>query len=93
MATNNAILTKVTEAAILDGTIQPEEKLNTFLYWKNSGYHVKKGEKACVSTKLWKKKKLTKKEKEAYEMDEKQFETDYVLVTAYLFSTSQVEKN
>lgn len=91
--TNNAILSKVTQAAILDGTIQPEETLNTFLYWKNCGYHVKRGEKARVSTKLWKKKKLTKKEKEEYQDDGKQIENDYILVTAYLFSTSQVEKN
>ena len=50
--TNEAILEEVTKVAILEGTIQENEQLNTFLYWKCNGYHVKRGEKACATTKL-----------------------------------------
>ena len=32
--TNEAILEEVTKVAILEGTIQENERLNTFLYWK-----------------------------------------------------------
>lgn len=90
--TNNAILEEVTKIAILEGTIKENEQLNTFLYWKSNGYHVKRGEKARVTTKLWKRK--TKKQQENEENEENEnSDRNYILVNAYLFSTSQVEKS
>lgn len=89
--TNNAILEEVTKVAILEGTIQENEKLNTFLYWKSNGYHVKRGEKACVTTKLWKHKSRKQQENEENEKNENS-DRDYILVNAHLFSSSQVEK-
>lgn len=89
--TNEAILEEVTKAAILDGTIQENEQLNTFLYWKCNGYHVKRGEKACTTTKLWKRKTRKQQENEENEENENS-DRNYILVNAYLFSSSQVEK-
>lgn len=89
--TNNAILEEVTKVAILEGTIQENEKLNTFLYWKCNGYHVKRGEKARVTTKLWKRKTRKQQENEENEENENS-DRNYILVNAYLFSSSQVEK-
>lgn len=86
--TNNAILEEVTKVAILEGTIKENEQLNTFLYWKCNGYHVKRGEKACVTTKLWKRKTRKQQENEENENSDR----NYILVNAYLFSSSQVEK-
>lgn len=90
--TNNAILEEVTKIAILEGTIKENEQLNTFLYWKNNGYHIKRGEKACVTTKLWKRKTRKQQENEEDEENENA-DRNYILVNAYLFSTSQVEKS
>lgn len=89
--TNEAILEEVTKVAILEGTIQENERLNTFLYWKCNGYHVKRGEKACVTTKLWKRKTRKQQENEEDEENENS-DRNYILVNAYLFSSSQVEK-
>lgn len=89
--TNEAILEEVTKVAILEGTIKENEQLNTFLYWKSNGYHVKRGEKACVTTKLWKRKTRKQQENEEDEENENS-DRNYILVNAYLFSSSQVEK-
>lgn len=89
--TNNAILEEITKAAILEGTIKENEQLHTFLYWKSNGYHVKRGEKACVTTKLWKRKTRKQQENEENEENENS-DRDYIIVNAYLFSSSQVEK-
>lgn len=58
----------------------------TYQEWKYSGYQVKKGSKAIIKTKLWKKVK-EKKEKE----DDKDT-TKFILVPASLFGADQVEK-
>lgn len=89
--TNEAILEEVTKVAILEGTIKENEQLNTFLYWKCNGYHVKRGEKACATTKLWKRKTRKQQENEENEENENS-DRNYILVNAYLFSSSQVEK-
>lgn len=58
----------------------------TYQEWKYSGYQVKKGSKAIIKTKLWKKVK-EKKEKEDEEQTSK-----FILVSASLFGVDQVEK-
>lgn len=58
----------------------------TYQEWKYSGYQVKKGSKAIIKTKLWKKVK-EKKEKEDDEQTSK-----FILVPASLFGAEQVEK-
>lgn len=63
---------------------EPEE-LHTFQAWKELGYSVKKGEHATVTTKLWKKR--TKKDDE----DEKEYDGNFYLCKAFLFSPKQVE--
>ena len=64
-----------------------EEDLYTFIEWKKIGYSVKKGEKAKVQTKLWKKVNYVKVDE-----DEKEHKASkFVLVNASLFTRSQVE--
>lgn len=65
-----------------------KEDLNTFLEWKRLGYRIKKGEKAVVQTKLWKK----VKHKVRLEDDQEEVQSKFVLVPAYLFTRSQVQK-
>lgn len=65
--------------------------LKTYLSWKNEGYQIKKGEKAVLSTKLWKlrpKKKTAEQEKQ----DEQEQEEQFILVPAHLFTREQVVK-
>lgn len=101
--TNQEIITKETELAIQDGTIQEGEMLHTFQYWKSCGYTVKRGEHAKIITKLWKKCKEVKTENveippvlgigcdnEEKKSNAKHY--DYILVKSFLFSTSQVEQ-
>lgn len=58
----------------------------TYQEWKYSGYQVKKGSKAIIKTKLWKK----VKEKKVKEDD--QDSSKFILVPASLFGADQVEK-
>lgn len=58
----------------------------TYQEWKYKGYQVKKGSKAVIKTKLWKRVKNRKKD----ENDEE--ESKFIMVTASLFDSSQVEK-
>lgn len=60
----------------------------TYQEWKYKGYQVKKGSKAVIKTKLWKKVKSKDKEKE--ESEEKT--SKFILVNASLFGIDQVEK-
>lgn len=60
----------------------------TYQEWKCSGYQVKKGSKAIIKTKLWKKVKSKKKDEDKEDKKESKF----VMVTASLFDSSQVEK-
>lgn len=57
----------------------------TYQEWKYKGYQVKKGSKAVIKTKLWKKVKNRNK-------DEDNEESKFIMVSASLFDSSQVEK-
>ena len=58
----------------------------TYQEWKYSGYQVKKGSKAIIKTKLW------KKVKEKKENEDDKDTTKFILVPASLFGVDQVEK-
>lgn len=58
----------------------------TYQEWKYKGYQVKKGSKAIIKTKLWKKVKNKKKDEDNKE------ESKFIMVSASLFDSSQVEK-
>lgn len=58
----------------------------TYQEWKYKGYQVKKGSKAVIKTKLWKKVKNKKKDEDNKE------ESKFIMVSASLFDSSQVEK-
>lgn len=58
----------------------------TYQEWKYSGYQVKKGSKAVIKTKLWKKVRNRKKDEDNKE------ESKFIMVSASLFDSSQVEK-
>lgn len=58
----------------------------TYQEWKYKGYQVKKGSKAVIKTKLWKKVKKKKKDEDNEE------ESKFIMVSASLFDSSQVEK-
>lgn len=66
------------------------EDLHTYQKWQSLGYQVKKGEKAILQTRLWKKVK-SKKDLENVENVE-DVQGNFRLVKASLFSRSQVEK-
>lgn len=78
------LLTKeqVEEMLIKFGTLP----YKTYQEWKYSGYQVKKGSKAIIKTKLW------KKVKEKKEKEEDKDTTKFILVNASLFGVDQVEK-
>lgn len=59
----------------------------TFAEWKYLGYKIKKGSKAVIKTKLWKR-VSTKEEKD----NEVSIIKKFILVNASLFSLDQVEK-
>ena len=61
------------------------ENLFTFAEWKSRGYIVQKGQKAFLTTKLWK--KIIKQNKQTGKT-----ESYFVLVPAYLFTSNQVKK-
>lgn len=64
----------------------------TYQEWKYSGYQVKKGSKAVIKTKLWKKVKSKKKEEESEDKENNKKVSNFVMVTVSLFDLSQVEK-
>lgn len=67
-----------------------EVPYKTYQEWKYSGYQVKRGSKAVIKTKLWK--KVSKKKDEESEDKENKKVSNFVMVTASLFDLSQVEK-
>lgn len=75
---------------------EPEE-MHTFAAWKQLGYMVSKGEKAKVTTYIWKKapKKQEKEQKteepENSDTAEIEIMKKFVKVKAFLFSASQVK--
>lgn len=66
------------------------EEVDTYAGWKRKGYKVKKGSKATFKTKIWKPKKRTEKDEKTGKETTKRY---FILVKAYYFTKSQVEKN
>lgn len=62
-----------------------DEELHTYAIWKSLGYQVQKGQKAIVSTKLWKNVDVTNKKTGKKEQK-------MILCNASLFSYEQVKK-
>lgn len=61
------------------------EDIHTFKAWQQAGYHVKKGEKAIASFRIW---------KQIYERNKETEETysRMILAKASFFARSQVER-
>lgn len=64
------------------------EPLHTFAKWKEMGSKVKKGERATVCTKLWKRKSKKVESDDGKETEENNF----FLAKAFLFKLDQVER-
>lgn len=75
----------VTSEAILKGFEYNGQNLFTFQEWKKRGYSVIKGEKAFISTSLWK--PVVKKDKETGKT-----ERIMIMTKASLFTAEQVKK-
>lgn len=71
--------------------------LHTFTEWKKHGYGVKKGEHAALTVRIWRKKSAKASEpadnKEAMKTEVEEVNDCYYLVTAYLFTSAQVERS
>lgn len=86
-AINNGIFTaEQCDEFLLNFELIP---LHTFQMWKKLGFVVKKGQKARVTTKLWKLKKGKKKDDKAETVAIDEFH--FYLANAYLFTQDQVE--
>lgn len=86
----------VANEVVLNGLMSEEEVMDlignfkplpymTYQEWRRMGYQVKKGSKAVIKTKLWK--KVSKKDKENDKVESK-----FILVPANLFGLNQVER-
>lgn len=86
---NNLLTSEQVEEMIMKYGSLP---FNTYQEWKHLGYQVKKGSKAVIKTKLWKKVNRKEKatDKDGNETEEKR--SGFVLVPASLFGADQVEK-
>ena len=69
----------------INNNLHPDTELHTYAIWKSLGYQVQKGQKALVSTKLWKMVDVTNKK--SGKKEEKM-----ILCNASLFSYEQVKK-
>lgn len=69
----------------INNNLHPDTELHTYAIWKSLGYQVQKGQKAIVSTKLWKPVNVT--DKKTGKKQEKM-----ILCNASLFSYEQVKK-
>jgi len=67
-----------------------EEEVDTFQGWKAKGYSVKKGSKALFKTKIWK----PRKQREQEQTDEQiaEIPSKFIMVNAFYFGRSQVER-
>jgi len=82
----------MTNTEIIQGEISTRkitEEVDTYPGWKRKGFKVKKGSKATFKTKIWKPKTKKVKDKETGEEKKKSY---FILVKAYYFTKSQVEK-
>lgn len=78
---------------IENGTIQPDQDINTFMGWQKLGYKIKKDAKHVAEFPIWVKnpKKEETQEEETQEEKPKKKHRDFVLQTAYWFTNDQVE--
>ena len=83
---NNIFTEEQIEGYLTEGDLP----LKTYLSWKNAGYQIKKGEKAVLSTKLWKVRPKKKREEDTDRNEEDQ--EQFILVPAHLFTLDQVVK-
>ena len=65
--------------------LNPDTELHTYKIWQSLGYQVQKGQKALITTKLWKPVNVT--DKKTGKKQEKM-----ILCNASLFSYEQVKK-
>lgn len=91
--TNETIIRKHQMQLIVAGIITTEEDIHTFEGWKQLGYSVKRGEKACARFSIWKMGKK-KKTQTTDESEEKQtFDVgNFFLKESCFFSSRQVER-
>ena len=73
-----------------DKLIELPEAIHTFQEWKNNGFVVRKGEKACAKFSIWRYKAGKKTEAEADENKVEIIPGSFFKVTAAFFSASQV---
>ena len=90
---NVEIIAMNTALLIENGTIKPENTINTWLGWKMRGYKVKKGAEHVAAFPIWVKSKQKKQEETEEETEETQKKCrDFNLQTAYWFTNEQVER-
>lgn len=63
--------------------------LKTFSEWKSAGFTVKRGQQACLKTRIWMPKRPKKESKPDSDSDS---DNGFVLVPAHFFSAEQVVK-
>ena len=96
--TNAAIIISNMEILITEGTIKPENEINTWYGWKMKGYRVKRGAEHIAEFPIWvkSKKKKTEEQQEPETSEQQEPEQkkkrDFVLKMAYWFTDEQVEK-
>lgn len=73
-------------------TVAEPEEMHTFQTWKSLGFSVQKGQKAKVTTRLWRYNSKKKKSEDNNEKEDGENSRDYYLCKAFLFSASQVAK-
>ena len=94
--TNTEIVIMHTALLIENGTIKPDNVINTFIGWKMKGYKIKRGAVHIAEFPIWVKTKTKKKpepeteEQEATEPEKKK--RQFVLQNAYWFTDEQVER-
>ncbi|MCR5785690.1 MAG: ssDNA-binding domain-containing protein [Eubacterium sp.] len=87
---NEALVNEVyTEEQIEKYMLKGDLPLHTFAEWQKLGFKVKKGERARITTKLW---KMSKKGKIEANNDEEEKKEHFFLTKAFLFTKEQVEK-
>ncbi len=60
--------------------------IHTYAFWEQNGYRVKKGQHACITTRLWQLEPPKKTD------DGDETEEHFYLTKAHLFSLEQVER-
>lgn len=73
-------------------TVAEPEEMHTFQTWKELGFIVQKGQKAKITTRLWKYNSKKKKSEDSKEEADGEKSRDYYMCKAFLFSASQVAR-